>query len=110
VVREIRTSRRTRRYRHSGRLARLRARAPSEALIADEREVPQWGHRSPLEEPDGTVARGPFGEPLPGKFGTPAEPAGNRCKALLKGPPRAVLGADMVHQDDLKSVTPKDVP
>src|SRR6185312_2321216 len=73
---------------------------PLRLAEADQREMPQRRHRPALDQAD-AIAFGPAGEPRPGKLRAPAEAARDRREALLEGPAKPALGAQMIDQDDL---------
>src|SRR5262249_3056521 len=51
--------------------------------VTEQGEMPHRRHRPALSDPHAAVAFGPFHQPLPGKFRTPAEPARQRRKGEL---------------------------
>ena len=63
--------------------------------------MPERRHRPPFGEADPAVSRGPFDQPFPGKFGPPAEAAGEWRNGEVEDAARTALDADMIDQDQL---------
>src|SRR5271170_2272608 len=63
--------------------------------------MPERRHRTPLDEFYTAVALSPLFEPLKAEADLPAELARDRRERALIGGAKAVLGAEMVHQNNL---------
>ena len=58
--------------------------------IADQRKMPHRRHRAAFRQADAAMVGRPIGQPRPGKFRPPAEPARQWCERQFKQAARAL--------------------